>query len=167
MSAKLTKNIYLVGYMGAGKSTLGKALAQALGYKFFDTDDQIENQTGFKLSHIFKRLGEGMFRQLEENTLVTYGRLTHCVIATGGGIMMSERNRNIIATGYSVFIDTPFAVCYERIKDDENRPLVKDEDEMLDHYEKRLPFYKMAQHVIVPADSLVQTCDVIIANIKS
>ena len=120
---KIMKPIFLCGFMGCGKSTVGKRLACALKCSFIDMDDYIEKQEGRSISEIFEAEGEEYFRNLETETIKKLGN-EKGVIATGGGALLREENgRAAKKFGIPVFIDTKFSVCYNRIKGDKNRPL--------------------------------------------
>ncbi|MGK7890948.1 MAG: shikimate kinase [Leptolyngbyaceae cyanobacterium] len=121
-------SIYLIGMMGAGKSTMGKELAIALGYRFLDTDNLIEQAAGQPISEIFAESGETTFRQLETQVLSQVSAYKKTVIATGGGIVLERQNWNFLHYGVSVWLDAPVAVLYERLKDDCDRPLLQTAD---------------------------------------
>ena len=86
------ENIFLIGFMGAGKSTVAVALKERLGYKRVEMDQRIEENRGMTISDIFARYGEAYFRNLESNTLIELGNETGLVISCGGGVAMRERN---------------------------------------------------------------------------
>ena len=97
-------NILLTGFMGAGKTTVGKKLSKRLGYFFIDTDREIEKEQGCTISEIFKYGGEICFRDLETNMLQQLQSKQNLVIATGGGMVMRQENRNLmqnLGTGYT------------------------------------------------------------------
>ena len=93
--------------MGAGKSTVGKQLAKALGRDFYDTDREIERRTGVSISWIFEMEGESGFRQREQKVLDELSQLKNIVLATGGGIVLAEENRRMLRSrGYVVYLST-------------------------------------------------------------
>lgn len=117
------KPIFLCGFMGCGKTTVGKRLACELKCSFIDMDDHIEKQEGRSISEIFETDGEEYFRNLETDTIKKL-KDTKGVIATGGGALLRDENgRAAKKFGIPVFIDTKFSICYNRIKNDKNRPL--------------------------------------------
>lgn len=121
-------SVYLVGMMGAGKSSVGKILARQLDYRFFDTDDLIERVAGEAIVDIFAREGEAAFRRLESQVL---GQLAGCVrstIATGGGIVLARQNWSYLHQGLTVWLDAPADVLLERLRYDRSRPLLRDPD---------------------------------------
>jgi shikimate kinase len=123
-------NIYLVGMMGAGKSTIGKLLADRLGYSFIDTDTTIEQAAGQSIPDIFQSTGEAEFRQIESQILGEIAAYTRLVVATGGGIVIKKENWSHLQQGLVIWLDVPIAVLLERItQDTENiRPLLQTPD---------------------------------------
>ncbi|MEB3232901.1 MAG: shikimate kinase [Leptolyngbyaceae bacterium] len=121
-------NVYLIGMMGSGKSTVGKELAIALGYRFLDTDSLIEQAAAQPIRQIFAESGETSFRQLETQVLNQVSAYKKMVIATGGGIVLERQNWNFLHYGVSVWLDAPVDVLYERVKGDRDRPLLKTDD---------------------------------------
>ncbi|MBQ5330639.1 MAG: shikimate kinase [Oscillospiraceae bacterium] len=116
--------VYLCGFMGCGKSTVGKLLAKNLGQRFTDMDAYIVQCERMSIPDIFSFRGEEYFRDRETAAIEQLG-LQGGVIACGGGAMLREENAALAAHhGRTVFIDVPFETCYERIKNDSNRPLV-------------------------------------------
>lgn len=118
------KHIILIGFMGAGKTTVGKKLARRLNADFVDTDDMVEEQTGQKISDIFAQKGEPYFRQLETEMLRQLSqRQDRCVIAVGGGLPMQERNRPLLKElGTVVFLTADIETLAFRLRNDTKRP---------------------------------------------
>ena len=121
------KNIYLIGFMGAGKTTIGKELAKALGCAFIDTDDRIEQEQGRKISEIFEKDGEQAFRDMETELL---RRLQESkeefVLSIGGGMPVREENRALLrAIGTVVYLKTSKEEIIRRVSGDTNRPLLQ------------------------------------------
>jgi len=116
------KSIYLCGFMGSGKTTAGQKAAETLGVSFLDLDKYIEQREKRTISEIFAESGESYFRELE---IAAVSRMTDgYIIALGGGAMANRKNSAMINEyGVSIFIDVEFETCYERIKDDQSRPL--------------------------------------------
>jgi shikimate kinase len=122
----ITSNIFLVGPMGAGKSTGGRQLAKALGRDFYDTDKEIERRTGVSISWIFEMEGESGFRQREQKVLDELSLLKNIVLATGGGIVLSEENRRVLRSrGYVVYLSASVEQLLRRTNKDKNRPLLQ------------------------------------------
>lgn len=117
-------NIYLVGMMGAGKSTVGRILAERMGYRFFDTDTLIEQATRQTVAEIFASSGEANFRQLETQVLSQLSAYQRLVVATGGGIVLSAKNWSYLHYGVVAWLDAPADVLYARLEDDASRPLL-------------------------------------------
>jgi len=142
--------IYLIGFMGSGKSTVGKALAKELGYKFIDTDEEIERETGLKISEIFKKYGEKYFRELEKKKIKEISRMDNVVVATGGGLPVKEENIKIMKdTGKVVWLRIDFDTFLSRTAGDENRPLLKEGlDELKKRFQTREDYYSKADIVI-------------------
>jgi len=118
-------NLFLIGMMGAGKSTVGKILAERLNYRFFDTDAVIEQSTQQSIAQIFSESGESAFRELETEVLSQLSAYTRMAIATGGGIVTERKNWSYLHHGIVVWLDVPAEVLYERIKHDTSRPLLQ------------------------------------------
>lgn len=135
--------IYLCGFMGCGKSTVGMQLAKKLDCPFVDMDAYIEETAGMKIPEIFEKHGEPHFRDLETQAIRDLaGR--DGVIACGGGAMLREVNADIAAEhGSVVYLDVPFATCYDRIADSD-RPIVRrsTREELEDLYNTRNPIYR-------------------------
>jgi shikimate kinase len=119
------QNIYLIGLMAVGKSTVGRLLGQSLGYEFYDTDQVIEERAGADIAWIFDVEGEEGFRDREQLVLDELTGLEGVVIATGGGIVLREVNRQILAgRGAVILLDSPLDRLVERTQKDKKRPLL-------------------------------------------
>lgn len=143
---------FLIGFMGAGKSTTGRALAARTGALFVDLDERIEASLGMTVAEIFRRLGEPSFRSEESRQLAACERLTEAVVATGGGTFTFQGNRELIARlGVSVFLDPPWEELARRLpgKRDE-RPLFSSAVGAYDLYRSRLPQYRKADLHVRP-----------------
>jgi shikimate kinase len=163
------KSIYLTGFMGCGKSTIGLLLAQKLARNFVDTDILIMAKTGLTIAEIFSKLGEPQFRELEKNSLASLRLQKNLVVSSGGGAILSETNRNILNTGHWVFLDVPFAILKERILSDPKRPLAQNgEDALFQLWQARRPFYEKA-HFKIRCETLTPDaiCQKILKTLKS
>lgn len=118
-------NVYLVGMMGAGKTTVGELLAQELGYKFFDTDTLITQISKKSISDIFAEEGEAVFRSIESQVLGEISSYTRLVVATGGGIVTIRQNWSYLQQGLVVWLDAPISLLLERLQSDRTRPLLQ------------------------------------------
>lgn len=140
---KKNRPVYLCGFMGCGKSTVGRLLAKRLGKEFIDLDDYIESREGMSIPDIFAQKGEGYFRQRESEALADLPSSTG-VVATGGGTLLKKENGDLAKSlGTVVYIDAPFELCYERIKDDPHRPIAASstKEQLSERYEQRKPLY--------------------------
>jgi len=141
-------NIFLTGFMGAGKSTVGRELASLLQWEFIDLDECIEQRAAESIQEIFASRGEPYFRQLEHSVLQTImnGRLTNSIIALGGGTIAQAHNLPLLASSQSplVFLDAPFEELLARCGRSANRPLFRTEQDFRALYQQRLPYYCQA-----------------------
>jgi shikimate kinase len=150
-------NIYLVGMMGAGKTTLGKALAQRLGVEFVDMDRLLVDKTGVPVATIFEIEGEHGFRKRETCALVEAASHDGRIVATGGGVVLAEENRRVMReSGTVVYLRARLENLWERTRHDTARPLLKTPDprgtlERL--LTERDPLYRDAAHVVVDTGS--------------
>lgn len=123
---KNTRNIFLIGPMGAGKSSIGKQLAQQLKMEFVDTDRVIEERTGADIDWIFDLEGEEGFRLREEDIIEELTAMQGIVLATGGGVVLSAKNRTLLAArGTVIFLETSIDQQLERTRKDKKRPLLQ------------------------------------------
>ncbi len=139
----LDKHIWLCGFMGCGKSTVGKQLASLLNVPFVDMDSLIEEQEGRSIPAIFAQEGEPYFRKIEAKAVVDLQQSPPSVIATGGGVMVSPENATAAKmSGCVVFLDLAFDRCYERICHSD-RPIVRQNtpDQLREIYETRRTLY--------------------------
>jgi len=144
---KNKRNIFLIGPMGAGKSSIGKQLAQQLKMEFVDTDRVIEEKTGADIDWIFDLEGEEGFRLREESAIEELTSMQGIVLATGGGAIISSQNRKLLAArGTVVFLETSIEQQLERTRRDKRRPLLQKTDDprkvFEDLREFRDPLYK-------------------------
>ena len=139
-------NIYLIGFMGAGKSTIGPRLAEALGLAYLDLDELVVQAAGCSIPEIFEKQGEPAFRRMEEEELCKIEG--PALISLGGGAFMTEGVRaHIEEAGMSLYLDWPLEVLHARVKNDRNRPLARDPKQFAALYHKRLPTYRQADLV--------------------
>jgi shikimate kinase len=141
--------------MGAGKTTVGKLLAEKFDMPFADLDDVIEKKTDLTIPMIFEKHGEKYFRHLEADTLQRIAQYPGNIVATGGGIILSAKNRKIMKdTGTTVYLKWQTNILCQRIKNSKHRPLLKGKNEsqlirlVNKILEKRRPFYEQADIII-------------------
>ena len=149
-------NILLTGFMGAGKTTVGKKLAKRLGYFFIDTDREIEKEQGCSITEIFKYGGEECFRDLETDILQKLQTKQNLVIATGGGMVLRNENRNLMQSlGTRVYLKVELKELMRRLKKDKKRPLLqksKPEEHILEMLQQRKSIYEEAECIIDTTD---------------
>ncbi|MFY9554951.1 MAG: shikimate kinase [Blastocatellia bacterium] len=142
-------SIFLIGFMGAGKTTVGRAVADLLGYDFIDLDQLIESQVGKSVQEIFMELGEPAFRRLEREAIQACGNLNRTVVALGGGAYVQEENRALLReAGKTIWLDCPLEVCLRRIEGDRSRPLLSGKQKMSELLEQRRTSYRLADHAV-------------------
>src|SRR3990172_10853526 len=145
-------NIFLVGLMGAGKTSVGRALAKRLHKTFYDTDQEIERATGVKIPVIFEIEGEAGFRAREAKLLAELVRRTNIVVATGGGAVLSEQNRRLLAEhGTVIYLRATAPHLLQRTHHDKNRPLLQTDDplkKLQELFAQRDPLYREIADVI-------------------
>ncbi len=155
MNRHRRKLIFLLGFMGAGKSTVGPLLAKELGWPFVDLDTVIEAGQGMTVREIFENSGEPFFRGIERAALAEVAKTEPAVIALGGGTFAQESNRDFIRStgGTTIWLDCPLEELRRRCEAVENRPLFRDAESFARLFAERLPYYRLAEHH-VPAGSL-------------
>ena len=146
-------NIFIVGPMGSGKSTVGKLISDELFLIFFDTDNEIEARTGASIDWIFDLEGEEGFRKRESEMLEEMVKKNSIVLSTGGGIVLSKINRELLSSRGTVFyLSTPISTQVERTSKDKDRPLLKNGDPnqiLTKLHEERKDLYKnVSDHII-------------------
>lgn len=146
-------NIYLVGPMGAGKTTVGRHLAELLGREFLDSDHEIERRTGATIPWIFDKEGEVGFRGRETTVIDELTHQHHLVLATGGGAVTTADNRYFLKTrGIVIYLFTPVDIQLQRTYRDKNRPLLQvenPEQKLKDLLAIRDPLYRDVAHYII------------------
>lgn len=150
-------SIFLVGPMGSGKSTVGRALARKIGYRFIDSDREIEARCGVDIPTIFDYEGEAGFRDRESRVIDELTRLPGLVLATGGGSVLREENRSHLMTrGHVVLLQVDIKEQLRRVGSDSNRPLLQSDDpraRLKALMEEREPIYKSVADVGISTDS--------------
>jgi len=146
-------NIFLVGMMGAGKTTVGRLIARRLRLRFIDSDHEIERRCGVKIPVIFEIEGEAGFREREAQALAALAVLEGIVLATGGGVVMLPENRRCLAEGGTVvYLRARPEDLYERVRHDRNRPMLAGADPLArlrELHAQRDPLYHEVADLIV------------------
>lgn len=150
------KNIYLIGFMGAGKSTIARELTAVTGAKQIEMDQLIEEQQGMAITEIFAQYGEGHFRDLETELLKSFAKEENMVVSCGGGSVLREENAAIMKeSGKIVLLTASPETVYERVKDCTNRPILNGNmnvDFIRSLMEKRRERYEMVADIEIATD---------------
>lgn len=149
------KNVYLCGFMGCGKSHIGRLLARRLDRRFVDLDSYIEEKEGKPISRIFADEGEPYFREAEARYIREMPE--NCIVATGGGAVINPDTAEAAAkTGTIVFLDAGFELCYRRIENDSRRPLVMSntKEQLSELYQTRRAVYRKRATLVVDANGV-------------
>lgn len=151
-------NIILIGFMGTGKSTVGKHLARILEWEFIDTDLEVEATTGMSIPEIFRRHGETRFRSEEALVVQRLLEREKTVIATGGGTILNRENRMILdRMGWVISLYAPIATVLERVGSKNDRPLLKKSmEEIKLLWQSRQPQYNQADYVVDTTDKGIE-----------
>jgi len=159
MTATEVRAVFLVGFMGSGKNTVGQELARRLSWNFSDLDALIEARESQTIPEIFTQKGEPYFRAAENATLVDLVNFLtrNTVVALGGGSFVEESNRNLLRCWPSVFLDAPVSELWQRCLDHEaadgaRRPLRGDQENFTRLHQARLPFYRQATLTVNTSD---------------
>ncbi len=152
----MSENIFLVGPMGVGKTTIGSHLARKLKYDFVDSDTEIEKRTGASISLIFDIEGEEGFRKREAQMIEKLTNSRHIVLSTGGGSVLDEVSRqNLRSRGYVVYLKASVDILYQRLKKSRNRPLMETENKLKvieDLLAEREPLYQAVADITITTD---------------
>jgi len=164
-------NIFFVGLMGAGKTTVGKVFAKALNKTFYDTDQEIERRTGVRIPLIFELEGEAGFRKREFAIIEELSHLTNIVLATGGGaVLLSENRSNLKKNGTVIYLRANVHELWLRTRNDKNRPLLQNVDPKIrleKLFSERDPLYTEVAHHVVdtggqPVSSIVHKIETLL-----
>lgn len=152
---RLNKTVVMVGMMGAGKTAVGTAVSRLLKVPFLDSDEEIVKAANRSIAEIFERDGEPFFRDREAEVIGRLLRGEPCILSTGGGAFLAERNRlQIKEAGVSVWLKADLDLLWQRVRHKNTRPLLRTPDPratLRDLYEAREPFYAMADLVVESA----------------
>ncbi|MEP1741243.1 MAG: shikimate kinase AroK [Kangiellaceae bacterium] len=164
------RNIFLVGPMGAGKTTIGKQLAQLLHLEFIDTDQEIESRTGAPIDWIFDIEGEDGFRAREKEIIAELSQRQGIVLATGGGAVVTPENRTFLAgRGIVVYLETSIEQQLERTRKDKRRPLLQNTDDpeatlIALHKERDAQYREIADVIVATNENSIKSVANKIAN---
>ena len=153
LKLKQTPGIYLAGFMASGKTTIGRMLAERLGWNFVDLDQEIEAKQGVSIAEIFDQLGEPEFRRIEAEALRTRVRTIQrgqpSVVALGGGTFVDSGNFDLVASnGITIWLDCPLETVWRRVAEPSSRPLARDAQRFEELYRARHPAYARAEYRI-------------------
>ena len=166
------ENVFLVGFMGSGKSTIASYLAENYGMEIIDMDQLIVEREGMAIPDIFAQKGELYFRDVETSLLIEIQGQQNKVVSCGGGVVLREKNIQAMKkSGQVVLLNAKPETILERVKDDDNRPLLrgnKNVQFIRDMMEKRQPKYEAAADLVIHTDgkSADEICKEIISNVK-
>ena len=152
----MINQIYLVGSMGSGKSTVGRLLAKKMGLPYFDLDKLIENQEKMSITDIFQKYNEKYFRDLESVTLKQYSEESNFVISTGGGCVLRDQNLCILREGLVIYLKISIETQFERVKNRTHRPLLNNltKDTLVQLDKERGPLYSDISNIEVDVSNL-------------
>lgn len=162
-----TDKIYLVGFMGAGKTTVARALGRVLGWRVEDLDERIEMRERRTIAGIFAQHGEPYFRQLERQALTELLPERHIIVATGGGTFAQADNRAVmLADGTVAWLDIPLARVIERVPADGRRPLASDRTQLEQLFARRQLAYAHAHLRVDAAGPVPEVVERVLAGIE-
>lgn len=152
MMNRSTNNIFLIGFMGTGKTSVGRILAKSLEMSFVDLDVEIEKELGMTIPEIFSTHGEDFFRDAESEALRSVAQRERQAIATGGGVVLREENWEVMGKkGVTIYLKAPAEVLYKRVKNNTSRPLLQVEnplEKVQELLSKRISLYEKADLIV-------------------
>ena len=167
---KRTPGLYLVGFMGSGKSTIGRLLAHRLGWSFFDIDHEIEAAEKVSIADLFEKRGEAEFRRIEAAVLQQHVRWIErglpAVVALGGGAFIEPANRELVTgNGIAIWLDCPFETVQRRVTEASDRPLARDPEKFAALYQSRREIYALSDiHISIDTDDPLVVVEAIIGH---
>ena len=152
------KNIFLIGMMCSGKSTIGKLLSKKLSMSVIDIDYDLEQLMDMSIAMIFNEYGEKRFRLIESTYFRECSKNDNFIFSTGGGIVLDSNNQNILQTrGISFFLDCNTTILIDRLnKQNQERPLYKNDEDVISLYNNRINLYKQCAHHIIDTSTLTK-----------
>ncbi|MBP1914764.1 shikimate kinase [Lederbergia galactosidilytica] len=147
--------LFIIGFMGAGKTSVGEKLAEICGYSVIDTDQEIARKMKMEIPQIFAQYGEERFREIETEVLVELSQKS-VITTTGGGIILKKANREVLKTGKTIFLQAAPQTVLERVGLDSGRPLIQNKslEEITEMYQTRLPLYLECASFVVDTTDL-------------
>lgn len=167
----MARNIFLIGFMGAGKSTIAAVLKEKLGMKLVEMDARIVEEQGMTINEIFEKHGESHFRDIESQLILTIGNEGNTIVSCGGGVVVRSENTDYMKkSGTIVFLCAKPETIYERVKDNDDRPILRGNmnvEYIASLMEKRRALYEGAADIRIDTDGkgVEQICDEIIAKL--
>ena len=173
MSEGISRSIFLIGFMGAGKSTIARALQRELGFPLIEMDERIVKEQGMSINDIFAQYGEDHFRDIESQLIVDIGKEEPSIVSCGGGVVVRPQNTQIMKEiGRIVFLKATPETIYERVKNSTDRPILNGHmnvEYIAELMEKRRALYEAAADITIQTDGKMreQICEEIIGKMRN
>ena len=173
MSEGISRSIFLIGFMGAGKSTIARALQRELGFPLIEMDERIVKEQGMSINDIFAQYGEDHFRDIESQLIVDIGKEEPSIVSCGGGVVVRPQNtQNMKEIGRIVFLKATPETIYERVKNSTDRPILNGHmnvEYISELREKRRALYEAAADITIQTDGKMreQICEEIIGKMRN
>lgn len=173
MSEGISRSIFLIGFMGAGKSTIARALQRKLGFPLIEMDERIVKEQGMSINDIFAQYGEDHFRDIESQLIVDIGKEEPSIVSCGGGVVVRPQNtQNMKEIGRIVFLKATPETIYERVKNSTDRPILNGHmnvEYIAELMEKRRALYEAAADITIQTDGKTreQICEEIIGKMRN
>ena len=173
MSEGIGRSIFLIGFMGAGKSTIARALQRELGFPLIEMDERIVKEQGMSINDIFAQYGEDHFRDIESQLIVDIGKEEPSIVSCGGGVVVRPQNtQNMQEIGRIVFLKATPETIYERVKNSTDRPILNGHmnvEYIAELMEKRRALYEAAADITIQTDGKTreQICEEIIGKMRN
>lgn len=173
MSEGISRSIFLIGFMGAGKSTIARALQRELGFPLIEMDERIVKEQGMSINDIFAQYGEDHFRDIESQLIVDIGKEEPSIVSCGGGVVVRPQNtQNMKKIGRIVFLKATPETIYERVKNSTDRPILNGHmnvEYIAELMEKRRALYEAAADITIQTDGKTREliCEEIIGKMRN